>query len=231
VDFSYDLENDELTFQGAKLITINNKLTADTAVANRVAYWADIVAPILAEPVGLSNVDLVRNYNGESNMGNLVADSMRWKADMYDDGVLNESVVVAFTNAGGLRADIKAPASGGLPYNITWGDTFTVLPFANTLYLMDLTGAQLQALLNQSASLYKGILQSSGVTWRWFNDCGCTTPTEWSAFDVRVGGKLLDPTQTYRVVTNNFLAPGGMALSPSKMGPTAGTRTTTCSSA
>jgi hypothetical protein len=157
----------------------------------------------------VSNVDLVRNYNGESSMGNLVADGMRWKADTYDDGVLNGSVDVAFTNAGGLRADILAPAGADLPFTITWGDTYTVLPFGNTLFLMDLTGAQIQALLNQAATLYKGILQSSGITWRWYNDCGCSTPTEWSAFDVRVGGKLLDPNAVYRVVTNNFLATGG----------------------
>jgi 2',3'-cyclic-nucleotide 2'-phosphodiesterase (5'-nucleotidase family) len=209
VDVSFDPWEDKLIFHDLKLITINNTLTPDAAVADRVAYWADIVAPILAEPVGVSNVDLVRNYNGESSMGNLVADGMRWKADTYDDGVLNGSVDVAFTNAGGLRADILAPAGADLPFTITWGDTYTVLPFGNTLFLMDLTGAQIQALLNQAATLYKGILQSSGITWRWYNDCGCTTPTEWSAFDVRVGGKLLDPNAVYRVVTNNFLAAGG----------------------
>ncbi|OQB26084.1 MAG: Trifunctional nucleotide phosphoesterase protein YfkN precursor [Chloroflexi bacterium ADurb.Bin180] len=197
------------TIKQAKLITINNKLPADKAIADRVQYWADLVAPILAEPVGTAVVDLVRNYNGESNMGNLVADSMLWKADEYDDGVVNGSVQVAFTNAGGLRADIKAPAGAELPYNLTWGDTFSVLPFANTLFLMDLTGAQIQSLVNQAATLYKGILQSSGITWRWYNDCGCATPTESYAYDVRIGGHLLDPAATYRVVTNNFLATGG----------------------
>jgi 2',3'-cyclic-nucleotide 2'-phosphodiesterase (5'-nucleotidase family) len=202
----------------AKLITINSTLPADQAIADRVQYWADLVAPILAQPVGLSNVDLVRNYNGESSMGNLVADGMLWKADMYDDGELNGSVDVAFTNAGGLRADIKAPAGAALPYSITWGDTFNVLPFANTLFLMDLTGEQIQSLLNQAATLYKGILQSGGITWRWYNDCGCATPTESYAFDVRIGGRLLDPAATYRVVTNNFLATGGDGFAAFNLG-------------
>ena len=52
-----------------------------------------------------------------------------------------------------------------------------MLPFGNTLYLMDLTGAQIQALLDQSATLYKGILQTSGASWYWYNDCGCDAPT------------------------------------------------------
>jgi len=184
-----------------------NYITAMGTVSPAIEGRLRFLSP--AEPVGLSNVSLVRNYNGEGNMGNMVADGMRWKADMYDDGVLNDSVDIAFTNAGGLKADILAPADGTLPYTITWGDTSKVLPSPNTLFVMDLTGAQIQALLNQAATLYKGILQSSGITWRWYNDCGCATPTESSAFDVRVGGKLLDPNAVYRVVTNNFLAAGG----------------------
>ena len=36
---------------------------------------------------------------------------------------------------------------------------------------MDLTGAQIQDLLDQSATLYKGILQTSGASWYWYNDC------------------------------------------------------------
>jgi hypothetical protein len=42
---------------------------------------------------------------------------------------------------------------------ITWGETYAVMPFANTLYSKDLTGAQIMELLNQSAALHKGILR------------------------------------------------------------------------
>ena len=56
------------------------------------------------------------------------------------------------------------PDGATLPLHVTWGDTFDVLPFGNTLFLMDLTGAQIQDLLDQSAKLYKGILQTSGAS-------------------------------------------------------------------
>ena len=209
VDATVDFVHKKLIVNNYRLILINTTLTPDPAVADRVAYWANVVQPILQQPVGYTNVNLVRYYNGESNIGDLVADSMRWKADEYDDGEVNGSVDIAFTNAGGLRADIVIPAGATLPYTITWGDTFSVLPFANTLYLMDLTGAQIQALLNQSASLYKGMLQCAGITFKWYNDCRCNTPKSWGAFDIKVKGEPLDPSGTYRVVTNNFLAPGG----------------------
>lgn len=180
----------------------------DLEVAGRVAYWAEIVAPIVSEPVGATNISLVRDYNNESNMGDIVTDSMLWKADNYDDGELNGSVDIAFTNPGGLRADIVIPDGAALPYTVTWGDTFDVLPFGNMLYMMDLTGAQIQDLLDQAATLYKGILQTSGANWYWYNDCGCNAPEAWGAYGITIDGKPLVRDQVYRVVTNDFLAGG-----------------------
>jgi 5'-nucleotidase/UDP-sugar diphosphatase len=208
VDASIDPATKKLTLVDYELMTINNELTADPDVEALVAYWASIVAPFIEQPVGTSIVDLVRDYNAESNMGNLVTDSMLWKADEYDDGEVNGSVDIAFTNPGGLRAEIEIPEGTPLPYTITWGDTFNVLPFGNTLFLMDLTGEQIQALLDQAATLFKGILQSAGISWYWYNDCDCDAPTAWGAYNAMVNGEPLDPSKTYRVVTNNFLAGG-----------------------
>ena len=208
VDLSFDYDTQSVTVEGYELITINNELTPDPEVEAQVAYWAEQVAPIIEQVVGYSNVSLVRDYNAESNMGNLVTDGMLWKADQYDDGEVNGSVDIAFTNPGGLRANIEIPEGTELPYEVTWGDTFTVLPFGNTLFLMDLTGAEVQELLDQAAKLYKGILQTSGAQWYWYNDCDCDAPTNWGAYGATVDGEPLDPEATYRVVTNNFLAGG-----------------------
>ena len=184
---------------------INN---TDLAVLARVMYWAEIVAPIVNQPVGYTNISLERNYNDESNMGDIVTDSMLWSADLYDDGELNDSVDIAFTNPGGLRENILIPDGASLPHVVTWGNTFDVLPFGNTLYLMDLTGAQIQELMDQSAKLYKGILQTSGASYYWYNDTGDDAPTAWGAYGAEVGGEPLDRDEVYRVVTNNFLAGG-----------------------
>ena len=207
-DLTVDPATKSITVDRYRLLTIDDNLPADPDVAARVAYWAEQLGPGLDQPVGTTAVSLIRNYIGESNLGNLAADGMLRKADAYDDGIVNGSVDVAFTNPGGLRADIKIPAGAPLPHTITWRDTFEVMPFGNTLYLMDLTGAQIQTLLNQSAALYKGILQTAGATWSWRNDCRCDSPTSWEAFDVRVGGEPLDAGAVYRVVTNDFLAAG-----------------------
>ena len=209
LDVAVNRATKRLTVNGHELRSIRtDELDPDPAIEARVAYWAEQVDQAVRRPVGTTNVSLIRDYNGESNLGNLVADAMRWKADMLDDNEQNGSVPVALTNPGGLKADLIVPVTATLPHVITWGDTYAVLPFGNSLYLMDLTGAQIQELLHRSASLRKGILQSSGVTWRWHNECKCNTPTTWGVHDVRVGGALLDPMATYRVVTNEFLAGG-----------------------
>jgi uncharacterized repeat protein (TIGR01451 family) len=182
---------------------INNTLTANTVISDRVAYWAGQVVTQVNQIVGHTYISLTRNYDDESIMGDLVADSMLWKADQYDDDVVNGSVDIAFTNSGGLRADIEIPDGAALPYTLTWGATFNVLPFANTLFYMDLTGAQVQVLLDQAATLYKGMIQSSGVSFYWYND-----GTAWGAYRVMVDGEPLERDKVYRVVTNNFLAGG-----------------------
>ncbi len=180
----------------------------DLDVAERVSYWSEIVAPIVTEPVAQTNISLTRDYNDESLIGDIVTDSMLWSADLYDDGELNSTVDAAFTNPGGLRADIVIPDGASLPHTVTWGDTFEVLPFGNTLYIMDLTGAQIQDLLDQSAKLYKGILQTAGASYSWHNDTGTDTATSWGAYGVEIGGEPLDRGEVYTIVTNDFLAGG-----------------------
>ena len=78
----------------------------------------------------------------ESEMGNIVADSMRLKYPGVD---------AAYTNSGGLRANLvfAPPSAGEQPGEITWGEVFAVLPFGNRSTIITLTGAQLQtAFLN-----------------------------------------------------------------------------------
>jgi uncharacterized repeat protein (TIGR01451 family) len=207
-DVTVDPATKKLSIVDYGLITITTAITPDAAVEARVAHWADEVAPIVEQPVGSTYISLTRPFYAESPVGDLVTDGMRWKADQYDDDQVNGSVDIAFTNAGGLRADIEIPPEASLPYTITWGDTFSVMPFGNTLFLMDLTGAQIQALLDGAAAQPRSMLQNSGISWYWYNDCSCDTPTTWGAYGVQVNGEPLGYATTYRVATNNYLAAG-----------------------
>ena len=64
----------------------------------------------------------------------LIADAQAWKGGTQ----------IAFMNPGGIRADI---AYSSYPHDITYGDFFIVQPFDNKLVTMNLTGAQIYAVL------------------------------------------------------------------------------------
>ena len=77
----------------------------------------------------------------ESTLGNLVAEVQRWATESETTG----SAQIAFMNPGGLRADM-VPGAGGV---LTYRQAANVQPFANTLVNMDMTGAQIEQVLEQ----------------------------------------------------------------------------------
>jgi 5'-nucleotidase len=95
----------------------------------------------------------------ESEMGNFVSDSMR---TYFPD------VDFAFTNAGGLRADIDEGP-------ITLEEIYAVLPFNNTLVTMELTGAQVEQVLEEGARSQYGTVQVAGLTWAYDADAPSAT--------------------------------------------------------
>jgi len=78
-----------------------------------------------------------------------------------------------------------------------------VLPFGNQLATVELTGAQLMAVLEFDAALpaqHGGFLQVSGLK---------LTIADGKVAEVSVGGNPLDPAKSYSVATNDFLLSGG----------------------
>ena len=118
--------------------------------------------------VGYTNVPIVRNYNGDSLMGAFVNDAIY--NDLNTDAEPLNDADMVFNNPGGLRADITfpPPPTTTLPFTLTHGILFTVLPFGNQTIVGDMTGAQLLDLLNQSATLFTGALQVSGVRYKFY---------------------------------------------------------------
>jgi 2',3'-cyclic-nucleotide 2'-phosphodiesterase (5'-nucleotidase family)/predicted AlkP superfamily phosphohydrolase/phosphomutase len=147
----------------------------------------------------------------ESEMGNLVADAMRAKYPGID---------AAYTNSGGLRADLvcSPPSAGEDPCEITWGEMFAVLPFGNRTVIFTLTGAQLErAFLNGFSPVCDPQIatgrfpQVSGI--RATFTCNQTTPDVtgmWRTPEGAGGPETpIGPTDTVRVVTNDFMFTGG----------------------
>ncbi len=154
------------------------------------------VAPLTTQVVGFSPVSLTRDggATGEESLGDVIADSQN----------LAEGTQFGFMNQGGIRADLLVPAGGA---NVTWNDLFTIQPFGNTLVKMNMTGAQIKALLEQQwQPTATRFLQISGLGYTW--DAALSVGSR--IVEVHdAAGVALNPTATYAITCNNFLATGG----------------------
>ncbi len=190
------------------------RIDPDPVQTEIISRWNAAAAPIANRVVGTITADLTRspNRDTESTLANLIADAQLAATAAAADG----GAQIAFMNPGGVRADLTfSQISGGeQPGEVTYGEAFTVQPFGNLLVTMDLTGEQIEQLLEQQAVsgrpggrdvLIFGI--SQGFTFA-YNPEG-PFGDRINPASIQLNGATLDPATSYRIVTNNFLADGG----------------------
>jgi 2',3'-cyclic-nucleotide 2'-phosphodiesterase (5'-nucleotidase family) len=132
---------------GATRIAKTIGVTPDPAAQAIITAANDATAILRNKVIGTQAIDIKRDPARliESAMGNLVADAMRAKYPGVD---------VALANSGGLRADlvVSPPSAGEAAGEVTWGEVFAVLPFANRTVIATYTGAQIRVALENGAS-------------------------------------------------------------------------------
>lgn len=193
-----------------------NAVSPAADVAALVAKYRDLAAPLANVVIGKVTADITRiaNAAGESALGDVIADAqLAATADPATGGA-----VVAFMNPGGIRADIfYAEISGGeLPGEVTYGEAFKVQPFGNYLTTMTLTGAQIDALLEQQFVAGHRLQVSHGFTYSW--SASAPVGSKVDAATIMIGGIPIDPGASYRVTMNSFLADGGDGFSVFTLG-------------
>ena len=225
------IDNEKKAIESNKLVEITAESPADVAVAAAAQAIIDKINAEYGVVFAKSEVDLngartvdengvYGNRDGETNLGDLITDSMMWQVKKNLDGItVPEENIVAITNGGGIRAAI---AKG----DITKKDVNTVLPFGNTIAVVYVTGAELLEALE--ASTYctpvslggfpqvAGIEMTVSVTVPYdANDNTYPGSTYYGPKSINrvtidsINGKAFDPEATYAVITNNFLAAGG----------------------
>ena len=193
-------------------ITVNNRIvTRDVATSqpltDLIAKYNVFAGPVAARPIGSATGPLTRAAapSGDSILGRLIADAQLASGD---------NAQIAFMNPGGIRADINDATV------ISYGEAFNVQPFSNVLTTKDFTGAQIEQLLEQQFTVNSGptpganlrsnfaILQvSAGFTYAWNSVGGPGDRVDPAS--ITLNGVPLNPTSTYRVTMNSFLASGG----------------------
>ena len=122
----------------AALSTVADGVNPDSAIQSSV------VDPVQAHVIGLANQRFARTEVGldgrrsairsvETNLGNLVADSIRWQAakSLSDAGLPTPTRIVGLQNGGGIRNDNILPAATAPGDNFSRLDTFSINAFTN----------------------------------------------------------------------------------------------------
>lgn len=187
------------------------KTIVDAALANAAAVGNTPVGSITAD-ITTAFVGTTRDDRAsESTLGDLVANSLR-------DGLPADfgQADLGIVNPGGLRADLRyAGNTSSNPANtdgvVTYAEANAVLPFVNNIWTVEVTGAQLKAVLEQQWQpdgssrpfLALGLSDNVRVT---------QDPTKARGSritSVVINGSQLDPTEIYTVSTFSFLGTGG----------------------
>lgn len=213
LEVSFDAEGHVISGTNKSMFVDGRTVAEDVGLAAKVATYKAPVAAFSDVLIGSSSMLFsaargtaspfsVGVRSGETLLGNLVLDLMQAATKMSDNAV------AAFSNGGGLRADIVAG-------DVTFGQALSVLPFGNTLYVMDLTGQDVVDLLEMSANSVGGggFLQlSKDLRISYCADAAsCANPLKagGKVTSISIAGAPVDLSKTYRLATNNFTASGG----------------------
>lgn len=207
LDVTFDSAGVVTAWEG-KPVALSNDVALDAAVADKVSQLNVPLAQLRRQPVGEAKVELVGTSDacrfGECNLGNLIADAMLW-------ATRGQGTQISIQNGGGIRSGIPAG-------RVSMGNVIEVLPFSNTLATFDVTGADLLASLESGVSRAHDkttsgtgrFPQVAGL--RYAFDPAKPEGARISSVEIRDAGgayRPVDPSATYKAVTNNFVRTGG----------------------
>ncbi len=185
IDIAYNAKRRRVRSSRVEVLPLGAETFDVPQVQELIAKYRKNVDGLMQEVIAVAEVTIERSRRGESAMGNLVTDAWRSQVDAE----------FVFQNPGGVRSSFDQGP-------VTYEDLYRVLPFENTVVMVDLTGAEIEELLLQGATA--GYLQVSGLRY--------TIDISRSPAEVVSTDPELEADRTYRVSINNFMAEGGDGL-------------------
>ena len=200
IKVSFDDTGRVAGWSDAKPIPVDPSLPEDVTVKAMVAAFAGPLRAARDQVVGHAEKGIaatrVTARHAENPMGNVITDAMLAATEKAGSGA-------AFVNSGGIRASLDAGP-------ITYGQAVMVQPFNNTLVLLDFTGAELKAVLDETLGAMPdssaGLLYPSRGT---SYTIDVSRPAGDRVVGLKVGGEPVQLDKTYRVTLPSFIAVGG----------------------
>ncbi|MFI7612846.1 bifunctional metallophosphatase/5'-nucleotidase [Nonomuraea terrae] len=190
---------------------VTRDVTPDPAMTRLVDYWKTRAARTAARPVGRISGDITRARaaDGESSLGNLIADAQYADAVRTAGGPVDLALVATapLKGSNSLRGDLRF-AKGADPADgdgtVLFGEAWAAYGYANPVITASVTGQQLEQALEQQwrtqpdgTVRFSPLAVSAGV--RYSYDASRPVGDRVDPADVLVDGTPLDTGRTYRV--------------------------------
>jgi 5'-nucleotidase len=189
-------------------------VTPDPAIVQMLQPYRQQLAAVFDTRIGTATGVFPRNgtleRTGEAAIGNVVADSLRWRYGTQ----------LALTNGGGLRAalpssyvpaDLSLDRTAPAPFDLVTGDVFTVLPFGNVAVTRTVTGSQLYAVLEHGVAVAPAsngrFPQISGF--RFTYDSRLPAGSRVQSVTLADGTPIARDSTSYTLATNDLTNAGG----------------------
>jgi len=170
---------------------IDATIADDPAVDQMLSAYSPKVREV-EKVIGNLSGELRKGGVGAGSLGNFVTDGILFEARQK----LGNSVVLAVTNAGGLR---KTSIAEGV---LRESDIWELLPFENALVEFDLTGAQVLSLLKQVVSHRDA---QAGARIKYVNDADNRPQLQTARLLIDGKEQDIDAKAVYRVICIDYL--------------------------
>jgi 2',3'-cyclic-nucleotide 2'-phosphodiesterase (5'-nucleotidase family) len=170
----------------SKNIAITQSAADTNAILALLAPYSQELSKTMNDIVGHNSLELKKDKPSGS-LGNMVSDAMLFQAKK-----INPKVQICVSNHGGVRI----PNLGVGP--ITLGKVYELMPFDNTICIMELSGLQLD-------SLCQAIAGAGGHPIAGFE----MKISDKKAKDITINGSKINENETYIIAVNDYIANGG----------------------
>lgn len=177
-----------------KRITINDSLASNLQIEAFVKPYREQLNKIMDSVLTFSN----GNYSDadgelETPLGNLIADLMYVQGNKVFKARTGEDIDFVLTNHGGIRADLPKG-------EVTMRHVYQIIPFDNTLYVLDLKGAQIKEMLDYLARKKRAHPIAK---------LNIKLDKNYNLKNATINNKPIDYSKNYKVLTLDFLYNGG----------------------
>jgi 5'-nucleotidase len=183
----------EVSKINAKQLKIVNEVKQDSSIIQLFTPYKKKMTNEITKSLSFSPKILERtDGNLQSTLGNLVADLSYEKANELFKNKTGKTVDFSMSNYGGIRAAI-------MKGDVTVSNAFELMPFDNTLVVVELNYDKIKALFNYFVAKKRAHPLSKNIQLTIKND----------SYNVLINGKAIKKDRTYFVATSNYLQKGG----------------------